>query len=168
MPTTQTPPGPTRNGAARAPRPNRKPVWPRSASASVLRLGLLIGGLIIIVDLAVTAMSERTINADEINAYGQVDDLLNYVLFSVLGILVVRQTGLMYAGIIAGVFASLLDAIVVTAASVMAAPSLTLDAVESGIAKDLVIGMVFAGLSGVMYALAQRWSGGGGGQRPRG
>jgi hypothetical protein len=159
-PSTQSPPAPDRNGTPTLPRPPRRPRWTRSASISVLRLGLLIGGLVIITDLAATAMIERTVSADDIAAIGDVDEILNYVLFALLGVLVVRDTKIMWAGVVAGIFASLLDAIVVTAASLMVPPAPPPDALATGFVRNLIIGTVFAGLSGVVYALVQRWSGG--------
>ena len=131
---------------------------------SVLRRGLLIGGLVIIVDLLFMVLMQRTVSADDIAAYADVDEILNYILFSLLGVLVVRDTAVMLSGVVAGVFASLLDAIVVTAASLMVPPQPPPDALEFGFARNLVIGTVFAGLSGVVYALVQRWSDN---QRPR-
>lgn len=155
-PTTRnTPPRPSRSGGPR---------WPRSASVSVVRFGLLIGGLIIIVDLGFIALMQRTLNADDIAAFEQIDLILNLVLFSTLGVLVVRETGVMFAGAVAGLFAGLLDAIVVTAASVMVPPPPPLERLEEQFAQNLIIGTIFAGLSGVVFALVQRWSGG---QRPR-
>jgi hypothetical protein len=136
---------------------------PRVASASVLRWGLLFGGLVIIADLAARAIVQRTLSADDQNLIGTADDIANYVLFSVLGIIVVRETGIMYLGAIAGVFAALLDAIVVAAAGVMA-PMPGPTTVEEVFISNLVIGTLFAGVSGVVYALVQSWSGG---RRPR-
>jgi len=135
-------------------------MWPRTASVSVLRLGLLIGGLVIITDLSATAIIERTVSADDVAAIGDIDEILNYVLFSLLGVLVVRETSVMLSGAVAGVFASLLDAIVVTAASLMVPPPPSMEVLEFGFARNLVIGTLFAGLSGVVYAVVQRWSGG--------
>ena len=66
----------------------------------------------------------------------------------------------MFAGAVAGIFASLLDAIVVTAASLMVPPTPPPDALAVGFARNLIIGTVLAGLSGIVYALVQRWSGG--------
>src|SRR5881398_2780043 len=114
-PSTSTPPPPTPVGKPRPKRPGRRLLWPRSASVSVFRLGLLIGGLIIIVDLSAQALIQRTPSADDAVAIAEIDDILNYVLFSLLGVLVVRDTGLMYAGVVAGLFAAFLDDIVVTA-----------------------------------------------------
>jgi hypothetical protein len=126
----------------------------------VVRLGLLIGGLVIITDLAATAMIQRTVSADDIAAIADVDEILNYVLFALLGVLVVRETNIMYAGAVAGLFASLIDATVVTAASLMVPPVPTPDMLLVGFGHNLLVGTVFAGLSGVVYALVQRWSGG--------
>src|SRR4051795_11221661 len=99
-------PTPTKAG----PRPGGGRRWPRSASVSVLRLGLLIGGLVIITDLAATAIIERSVSAEDAQAIADIDEILNYLLFSLLGVLVVRQTGIMLSGAVAGIFASLLDA----------------------------------------------------------
>jgi hypothetical protein len=120
----------------------------------------LVGGLVIITDLAATAMIQRAAGADDIAAIADVDELLNYVLFALLGVLVVRQTNVMLSGVVAGALASLLDAIVVTAASLMVPPVPPPEALLLGFGRNLVIGTVFAGLSGVVYALVQRWSGG--------
>ncbi|MBV9581587.1 MAG: hypothetical protein JO057_23665 [Chloroflexi bacterium] len=163
-PSTQSPPSPERNGAPKPPRAARKPRWTRATSISVLRLGLLIGGLVIITDLAATAMIERTVSADDLATIADIDEVLNYVLFALLGVLVVRETSVMFAGAVAGLFASLLDAIVVSAASLMVPPTPSPDALWIGFARNLVIGTVFAGLSGIVYAVVQRWSSS---QRPR-
>ena len=159
-PSTQRPPSPVRGGPSRAPRTSGKQRWSRSTSVSVLRLGLLVGGLVIIIDLLTMLITEQTANPDEIAVWAQVDEFANYILFSLLGVLVVRDTGVMLTGAVAGVFASLLDAIVVTAASLMVPPPLTTDVLEFRFAYNLIIGVVFAGLSGVVYALVQRWSDG--------
>jgi hypothetical protein len=155
-PSTQIPPSPR-------PRVGRKPLWPRSASVSLLRLGLLIGGLVIIADLGAQAIIERTLNADDATVVETIDELANYFLFSLLGILIVRDTGLMYTGLVAGVFASLLDAIVVAAATLMAPqaapvppPATIQQVVEEGFVYNLAIGTAFAGASGAVYALVQR------------
>jgi hypothetical protein len=130
----------------------------------VVRLGLLVGGLVIITDLAATAMIQRTVSADDIAAIADVDEILNYVLFALLGVLVVRETNIMFAGAVAGLFASVIDAVVVTAASLMVPPAPPLDVLLVGFGHNLLVGTVFAGLSGLVYALVQRWSAG---QRPR-
>lgn len=127
---------------------------------SLVRWGLLIGGLVIIVDLAAQAISQRTASPDDLNAIGTADDLVNFILFSTLGILVVRDTGLAYLGAIAGVLASLIDAIVVASAAALAPPAGPQVAIEEYFVRNLVIGTLFAGVSGLVYAAVQRWSGG--------
>jgi hypothetical protein len=119
-----------------------------------------MGGLVIIADLATQALLQRTFSAEDARALTTVDEIVNYVLFSLLGILVVRQTGLSYAGAVAGVFASLLDAIVVASASLLAPAATPFAAVEEIFLSNLAIGTVFAGVSGLVYSLVQRWSGG--------
>lgn len=158
-PSTQPRPAPSSDDRPRPPRPGRRPIWTRTASISVVRLGALIGGLVIIVDL-LSVLLTRDINPDDAVMYEIFDQLVNYVLFSVLGILVVRDTGLNYAGIFAGIFASLLDAVVVAAATLMAPTATPVPVVEEVFINNLVIGTVFAGVSGFVYSFIQRWSGG--------
>jgi hypothetical protein len=119
-----------------------------------------MGGLVIIVDLAAQVASQRTLVADDLDAIGAADEIINFILFSILGILVVRESGLIYLGAIAGVFASLLDAVVVAAATSMAPPPGPAAPIEEVFLFNLAIGTVFAGISGVVYAMLQRWSGG--------
>jgi hypothetical protein len=126
----------------------------------VLRLGALFGGLVIIVDLGFTALMQRSLSADDVQAWETLDEILNYVLFSVLGVVVVRETNIIFAGAVAGLLAGLLDAIVVTAASMMVPPLPTPELLAIGVARNLITGLVFGGLSGVVYALVQRWSSG--------
>src|ERR1700716_4302794 len=159
-PSTQPPPSPPTNGQHRPTRDRRLPPASRLASVSVLRWGVLIGGLVIIADRSAQAVSQRTASPDDLVAIGTTDDIVNYLLFSILGILVVRDTGLIYLGAIAGVFASLLDAIVVAAAASMAPPAGPELAIEEYLIRNLLLGTVFAGASGVVYALVQRWSSG--------
>jgi hypothetical protein len=138
----------------------RRPRWSRAAWISVLRRGLLIGGLVIITDLAAMAMIERTATADEIAAIADIDEILNYALYALLGVLVVRDTNIIYAGVVGGFIASVLDAIVVSAASLMMQPTPPPEALWIGFGRNLITGTVFAGLSGIVYVLVQRWSGG--------
>ena len=119
-----------------------------------------MGGLVIIVDLASQVASQRTLIVDDLDAIWAADEIINFVLFSILGILVVRDSGLIYLGAIAGVFASLLDAIVVAAATSMAPPAGPAAPIEEVFLFNLAIGTVFAGIGGVVFAMLQRWSGG--------
>jgi hypothetical protein len=125
----------------------------------VFRWALLIGGLVIIADLGTQAIAQRTTSPDDLGAIYNTDELVNYLLFSLLGIIVVRDTGVFYLGAVAGVLASLVDAIVVAAAASMAPPAGGAAPLEEYFARNLVIGIVFAGLSGVTYFVVQRWSG---------
>jgi hypothetical protein len=159
-PSTKPPPAPTPTGQPRPARDGRKSPTSQAASFSVLRWGLLMGGLVIIVDLAAQVASQRTLVADDLDAIGAADEIINFILFSILGILVVRESGLIYLGAIAGVFASLLDAVVVAAATSMAPPPGPAAPIEEVFLFNLAIGTVFAGISGVVYAMLQRWSGG--------
>ena len=118
-----------------------------------------MGGLVIIVDLASQVASQRTLIVDDLDAIWAADEIINFVLFSLLGILVVRDSGLIYLGAIAGVFASLLDAIVVAAATSMAPPAGPAAPIEEVFLFNLAIGTVFAGIGGVVFAMLQRWSG---------
>jgi hypothetical protein len=127
-----------------------------------LRWGLLMGGLVIIVDLAAHAMSQRATSADDLMAIATADDIANFVLFSVLGIVVVRDIGISYMGAAAGAFAALLDAIVVATAASMAPPAGPELPLEEYFMRNLAIGTLFAGVSGFVYSTVQRWSG-----RPR-
>ena len=119
-----------------------------------------MGGLVIIVDLATQVALQRMPAPDEVDAIGAADEIINFVLFSILGILVVRDSGLIYLGAIAGVFASLLDTVVVAAAASMAPPAGQPAPIGDVFLFNLAIGTVFAGIGGVVYALLQRWSGG--------
>jgi hypothetical protein len=125
----------------------------------VVRLGLLIAGLVIIADLTTTAFKQRTFSADDVAAFETIDNLVNIVLFSLLGVLVARQTGLMLAGVLAGLLAALLDAIVVSAAELMAPPGTPISVIEETFIWSVVLGTVFAGLSGAVYIIAQRSGG---------
>lgn len=168
-PSTKPRPDKTRLDKAR-PTPPRSPrsggaaPWSRSASVAVLRLGLLVGGLVIILDLFFMLFTQHSVNADDIATFDLMDLFLNVVLFSLLGVLVVRQTGLTLAGAVAGLFAGLLDAIVITAAFLMIPPPQTFDMLEGRFVQNLVVGTLVAGVSGLVFALGRRWSGG---QRPR-
>ncbi len=126
----------------------------------MVRWGLLLGGLVIIVDLATQVILQRTLAPQEVDAIAAADEIINFVLFSILGILVVRDSGLIYLGAIAGVFASLLDAVVVAAATSMAPPAGQQARIEDVFLFNLAVGTVFAGTGGVVYAMLQRWSGG--------
>ena len=149
-----------------APRPRRDqraaPPCRRARRRSASCAGrCLLGGLVIIADLAAHGRDPAHGRARTIaRAIGTVDEILNFVLFSILGIVVVRDTGLIYLGVIAGVFAALLDASWSPRRGIMAPTRARSSAIEEYFVSNLVIGIVFAGVSGVVYVLVQRWSGG--------
>lgn len=159
-PSTKPPPSPLRPGQQRPVRDSRQSPTPRVASLSVVRWGLLIGGLVIIADLATQATLQRTTSPDDVTSLVAADHIINVVLFLTLGVLVVRETGVFYLGAIAGVFASVLDSIVVAAAGVMAPPPGAQVNIEDVFIDNLTLGVLFAGLSGGVYLLIQRWSSG--------
>ena len=172
-PSAPPPSASARSPEARPPRAPRKPIWPRTATLSTLRLGVLIGGLVIIADLLTQLIIQRTTNADDALAVLQVDQIANVLLYVLLGILMVRDTDLMYAGAVAGLVAGLLDAVVVTAAALLVPhPPPSPDPQELseqmilvlGAAQNIAQGVIFAGASGVIYTLVQRLPGG---RRPR-
>jgi len=165
-PSTETPPPPPppTPDPPKSSREVRVSPRARSAALSIVRWGLLMGGLVIIADLATLAMIQRTVSPDDQAAIAEADELINWVLFSILGILAVRESRLWYAGIIAGVIAAIVDTIVVSAAQLMAPIAGLQVSVQEVLVRNLIIGLAFAGVSGVVYALVQRSSGG---QRPR-
>jgi hypothetical protein len=146
------------------PRPTREPraprIPPRAAAIIIARWSVLLGGLVIIADLAAMAALQRSLSPDDLSAIQAVDIVANYALFSILGVVVVRDTRLFYAGAVAGLVASLLDGTVVTAAKLMTPIAGVIDPVGEVFVTNLVIGVVFAGASGLMYVLVRRWSGG--------
>ena len=172
-PSAPPPSAPARSREQRPTRPPRKPIWPRSASISTLRLGVLVGGLVIIADLGTQAILQRTASSDDMAAIYMANQVVDTVLFIVLGFLIVRDTGLIYAGVVAGLFGGVLDAIVTTAAALLAphpppapdVPQLSDQMVILiGFATNVGLGVIFAGASGAIYALVQRLPGG---RRPR-
>jgi hypothetical protein len=135
------------------------PTTTRDASVSVVRWGLLFGGLVIIADLVSRVATQRTVSPEDQNAIEAADQLVNFILFAILGIVVVRETSLIYMGAITGAFASLLDAIVVAAANSMAPVAGPASSMEQLFVFNLAVGTLFAGVSGAIYVLVQRWSG---------
>jgi hypothetical protein len=111
-------------------------------------------------DLLTQVIVQRSLNPEDVAQWQLVDFVVNLALFFLLGVLVVRDTGLIYAGVVAGVLASLLDAIVVAAAAIMAPAATPIAEVRDTFAENVAIGTVFAGLAGVVYGVVQRWSGG--------
>lgn len=142
-----------------------RPSRARTAFLSSLRWGLLIGGLVIIADLATLAMVQRSFSQDDQVAIFQTDVMANWVLFSILGVVVVRETRVFYAGILAGIFAALVDTAVVYVAQTMAdmgGPSINLVDV---VLQSIVVNVGFAAVSGIAYYMIQRSTSSGKGPR---
>src|SRR3954470_15653808 len=93
-----------------------------AALLAMLRPVILIGGLVIIVDLGTQALMQRNPGQDALDPLDAANTVANIVLFSVLGAVVARQTGRFSLSALAGLLASLLDAAVVIAATLMAPP----------------------------------------------
>ncbi|MBV9173477.1 MAG: hypothetical protein JOZ81_25725 [Chloroflexi bacterium] len=158
-PTTQPPPA-SSNGPTRPPRDVRKPPppTPQAAATSVVRWGVLVGGLIIITDLATRAFDQRVNNPDIQFWIDIFDWVINIVLFSFLGAIVLRETRMVYLGALAGMLAGLLDGLIV-AATVSMAP-MTGDAPpEDNILRNVAVGTLFAAVSALIYRLLLRWRG---------
>jgi hypothetical protein len=175
-PSTSPPPAPrpTRNNRTNGTRSPQRPTSPGQrpgarprlgpALISVLRWGVLIGGLVIIVDLSSQALSQPISGSpDDRSTLAFADHVLNYVLFSIVGILVVRDTRALYLCALAGLLAALLDGVVVTAAAMMtpsADKPLTMELLVAYFAENLGSGTAFAAVSGYIYVFMQRFSGG--------
>ncbi len=161
-PSTKPPPSAPPNGQYRPGGDQRPPPPPisRRASLSVVRWGVLIGGLVIIADLTAQAISQRTLSPDDLMAISTADYTVNFILFAVLGVLVVRETGRAYLGAVAGVVASVLDGIVVAAAASMAPPRGPEMPIEEYLLSNLALWSLVAGLGGVVYIVVKRLSGG--------
>jgi hypothetical protein len=128
----------------------------------MLRFGVLVGGLVIISDLGAQALSQRALSPEDISGFLTANQIVDWILYSVLGIAVARETGLTYAGVLAGLLAAVLDAVVVAAAGAMAPP---IPGVPSGSMQDLFVtnvveGTLFTAVSCFVYVLIQRWSAG--------
>ena len=80
-----------------------------------------MGGLVVIADLAVMAIQQRTDGActDPSELLLAVDQILNYVFFILAGVFVYRETRKVGLGALAGLLAGALDAVVVYAANTM-------------------------------------------------
>jgi hypothetical protein len=158
-PTTQPPPSPP-NTPTRPTREPRKlpPPSPQAAATSVVRWGVLIGGLVIITDLATRALDQR-VNSPDVQGWVDIADwVINIVLFSFAGAAVLRETRMVYLGALAGMLAGLLDGLIV-AATVSMAP-MTGDAPpEDNILRNLAVGTLFATMSALVNRLLLRWRG---------
>lgn len=152
-PSAAPPPRPTSPGGA--PRQARPRPTLQAAGISVLRWSVLIGGLVIIADLIEKLMQQRLTDATAVDELYVTDLFVNVILFSVLGAVVVRETGRFYLGAAAGVIASLLDAVVVVAASSLAPGPGDPLPVQQYFLQNVAIGTLSAGLSGIVSSLVR-------------
>jgi hypothetical protein len=120
---------------------------------------VLIGGLVIIADLATQAIMQRSTGQDVLDQLDSANKVINVVLFSILGAVVARQTGLFYLSALAGLLASLLDAAVVLTASSMAPPPGGTVPVDTYLLLNVAFGVIPAGISGFVSSLVERASG---------
>lgn len=133
---------------------------------SPLRWGVLMGGLMIVVDLATRAMQQRLPEGADTGALlAGANLLLNALFLSILGTSVLRQTGRVRLAALGGLVAGLLDGIVVGAASALAPPGNLGGELTPGelwlemVLQNLVLGVVLASLSAWIGTLARRGAG---------
>ena len=126
---------------------------------AILRWGLLIGGLVIIADLGSQVIDQRVTTPEVTNAVNLIDYIVNIVLFSVVGAIVVRETGQVTFGMLAGLVAGLVDGVVVATAASMAALQPNLGPPEELILQNVVLGTFFAAISAAVGRIILRRSG---------
>ena len=130
--------------------------------ASVLRWGLLIGGLAIIADLATRVVDQRLASQDAQNWLTTADLCVSIVLFAFVGWAVMRETGGVYLASLAGLLAGLLDGLVVAASNSMAPPpGVETVSPEGDITWNLLLGMLFATVAALVSRLVLRRPGAG-------
>lgn len=125
----------------------------------MLRSVGLIGGLVIIVDLATHAILQRVTGEDVLVEIGAANQIANVVLFSILGAVVARRTGMFYLSALAGLLASLLDGAVVLAAASLAPLPGNPAPVDQYLLQNLAYGVIPATVSGFVSTLVERASG---------
>lgn len=160
-PSTQTPPSPPPPSPPRAPRDQRAPQAPnaRVAATSVLRWGVLIGGLVIIADLATIAIEQRLVGADVQGSLDTADLIINVILLAFVGVAVVRETGVVYLAALAGLVAGLLDGLVVAALNSVAPRTASGSAPDVDILWNMALGTLFATASALVNRLLSRRAG---------
>jgi hypothetical protein len=152
-----TPPGPprqTRDARARPPLP------PRALALRTLHWVLLIGGLVVIADLGTQVIEQRLTDPEAINSLIVADFVINIVLFTMMGAIIARESGLTLLGIvaacIAGLIASLVDGVVVAMAASFAPPRADPLPVQQYLLENVAIGTLATGLSAVVITLIDR------------
>ena len=132
--------------------------------ARVLHWGVLMGGLVVIADLATMAVS-RSMSSPDTGGLDAFNLLLNAVFFSIAGASAYRDTGSVRLGLLAGLLAGVLDGIVVGAAEAIARPAeipagATADQILlEAVAWNAFLGILLAAASAGISALARRTRG---------
>jgi len=130
-----------------------------AALLAMARSVILIGGLVIIADLATLALSQRTTAQDGVGQFDAANLIVNVVLFSMLGAIVARQTGLFYLSALAGLLAALIDAAVVIAAWTAAPRAGGNPPLDEYLLQNVAFGVIPAAVSGFVSSLVDRVSG---------
>ena len=157
----QSPPKTTPPGSSRRPRDPRltpRTSW-NAALLTMLRWMVIMGGLVIIVDLGTQAIQQRVSGQDLATELESGNLIANVVLFSILGAIVARQTGLFYLGAVAGLLASLIDGIVVLAAQSLAPMPGEPAPPDVYLLYNMAYGTIPAAVSGFVSSLIDRASG---------
>jgi hypothetical protein len=152
-----TPPSPNRQ--TRDPRA-RPPLPPRALALRALHWVLLLGGLVVIADLGTQVIEQRLNDQEAINSLIVADFVVNIVLFTMMGAIIARESGLTFLGIVAatlaGLLASLVDGLVVVLAASFAPPRADPLPVQQYLLENIAIGTLATGLSAVVITLIDR------------
>jgi hypothetical protein len=130
-----------------------------AALVLVARWSVLLGGLVIIADLGTLAILQKTTAPDIIDQLGLADHVANIVLFSILGSVIARRTGVFYLATLAGLLASLLDGLVFYTAASMALPPGGVAPIDQYLLFNMALGTVSASVSGLVSTFIERMSG---------
>jgi len=136
---------------------------PLSARALVLRAVhwvLLIGGLVVIADLGTQVVEQRLTDAEAISSLIVADFVINIVLFTMLGAIIARESGLTLLGVLvaagSGLVASFVDGVVVATAASFAPPRGEPLPIQQYMLENMTIGTLATGLSAVVITLIDR------------
>jgi hypothetical protein len=121
---------------------------------------LLIGGLVVIADLGTQVIEQRLTEPEAISSLIVADFVINIVLFTMLGAIIARESGLTVLGMLvaagSGLVASLIDGVVVATAASFAPPRGDPLPVQQYLLENVTIGTLATGLSAVVITLIDR------------
>jgi hypothetical protein len=137
---------------------SRRTNW-NAALMAVLRWATLMGGLVIIVDLGTQAMLQRASSPDVVNDLSIANQVANVVLFSILGAVVARATGLFVLSAVAAVLAALVDGVVVATAASLAPTANGPMPLGEYMLLNLALSTIPATVSGFVSSMVERMSG---------